>query len=258
MSANPKLRIGTVPFANVMPLDFYLPEILPDAEFVYGVPSKLAVLLASGKVDVALLSSIELLKNPEYGYIPGIGICSNGPVASVCLFAKEHPSLLHSVALDNNSLTSNVLLQILFKEYWEHIPKFHYYTPPVEKGLEIADAALSIGDNTFYMKDNTYQAIDLGEIWQEHTQLPFVYASWVTRKGIHPDDIAEPFHEAKKMGMEHLKPLALVCGQQRDLPIDFVYRFFTRHIQYDLSEKHLKGRQCFFDKAREHALVSIA
>ncbi|MBD3266331.1 hypothetical protein GF373_06640 [bacterium] len=245
------LKIGTVPFANVMPLDFYLPEILPEAEFVFGVPSKLGELLAAGEIDVALLSSIELYHNPDYGYIPGIGICSDGPVASVCLFTHDYPSLLHSVALDSNSLTSNTLLQILFREYWEHEPKYHTYTPPVEKGLEIADAALSIGDNTFYMKDKSYQAIDLGETWQEHTQLPFVYAPWVTRKGIDPNDIAEPFQEAKKQGMEHLKPLSIVCGQQRDLPPEFLYRYFTQNIRYDMGDLEIEGMQLFFEKARE-------
>jgi chorismate dehydratase len=249
VTAIDSLRIGTVPFANVMPLDFYLPEILPNAEFVYGVPSKLAPMLEEGAVDVALLSTIELFRHPEYGRIPDIGICSDGQVGSVCLFTQEEPAKLQSVALDSNSLTSNTLLKILFEEYWQNFPEYVPYTPPVENGLQIADAAISIGDSTFFMKDDSYMSIDLGEIWQTHTEKPFVYATWVTRKGLDPAEIAEPFLEAKKMGMEHLRQLAVVCGQQRDLPPDFIFKYFTKNIIFDVGKRELKGMELFFRKA---------
>ena len=249
MAAIESLRIGTVPFANVMPLDFYLPEILPEAEFTCAVPSKLAQWLAKGKIDVALLSSIQLLQHPEYSYIPGMGICSNGPVASVCLYTHKEPQELKTVGLDNNSLTSNMLAKILFEEYWEHTPHYNHYTPPVEEGLKKADGAIAIGDSTFAMLNKDIKTIDLGEIWKAHTKLPFVYAFWVTREGLDPKEIVKPFKQAKKLGMEHLKQLSVVCAQQRNLPMDFVYQYFTKNIHYDVGAKELRGLKCFHEKA---------
>lgn len=248
------LRIGTIPFANVMPLDFFLPEIMPEAELICEVPSKSAKMLAKGQVDVALVSIIELLNHPEYNYIPNIGICSDGPVESVCLFSNKKVEEIQTIALDNNSLASNTLLKILLREYWHISPQIVTYTPPVQVGLEKADAALCIGDNAFYARFPELAApfcYDLGTHWKELTGLPFVYAAWITREGLNPNLIADPFWEAKEKGLKQVNQLAIVCGQQRNLPTDFIYRYFTQNIYYDLGEREREGIQCYFDKAQE-------
>ncbi|MDX9754108.1 MAG: menaquinone biosynthesis protein [bacterium] len=261
MSTVESLRIGTIPFANVMPLDFFLPEIMPEAELICEVPSKSAKMLAKAQVDVALVSIIELFNHPEYSYIPGIGICSDGPVESVCLFSQKEPQDIQSIALDNNSLASNTLLRILLREYWQISPKLVTYTPPVCRGLEKADAALCIGDNAFYArfpKDESRYRYDLGALWKELTGLPFVYAAWITRPELNPNLIADPFVEAKEKGLKHVNQLSLVCAQQRNLPADFIYRYFTQNIYYDLGEKERQGIHCYFDKAKEILNSAIA
>jgi len=196
-----------------MPLDFYLPQTLPQAKFVRDVPSKLAPLLARGEIDAALLSSIELLRHPDYNYIPGMGICSENRVASVCLFAKCEPEDVKTAALDSRSLTSAILLRVLFAEYWHRQPHWVSYSPPVENGLQIADAALAIGDVALEYGGGE-RRIDLGEAWKNLTGLPFVYAVWITRAGLDPESIRAPFEEAKRLGMKNRERLAAVCAER--------------------------------------------
>ena len=54
------------------------------------VPSRLAEQLADGELDVALIPSVEYLREAGHGYeiIPGFAIAARGPVRSVKLFSR--------------------------------------------------------------------------------------------------------------------------------------------------------------------------
>ena len=53
------MRIGAVSYLNTKPLVYGLAALAPRAEVVYDLPSRLADELAVGKLDVALIPSIE-------------------------------------------------------------------------------------------------------------------------------------------------------------------------------------------------------
>ncbi|MEW6237710.1 MAG: menaquinone biosynthesis protein [Candidatus Omnitrophota bacterium] len=249
MSDSSSLRIGLIPFINTMPLDYYLPQTLPQAQFVRDVPSQLAPLLARGEIDAALLSSIELLRHPEYGYIPGMGICSENHVASVCLFAKGEPQDVKTAALDNRSLTSSILLRVLYAEYWRRQLQWISYAPPVENGLQIADAALAIGDAALEYGGEE-RRIDLGEVWKRFSGFPFVFAVWIVRPGLPPESIRAPFAEAKRLGMENRRRLAAVCAEKGVKDAAFYYNYLTQNVGYDLGPKEQQGMEFFFQKAK--------
>lgn len=59
------VRIGAVRYLNAWPLTFCLPPLIhPAARIVTDLPSRLADALAAGRLDVALVPSIEYLRNP--------------------------------------------------------------------------------------------------------------------------------------------------------------------------------------------------
>ena len=60
-----------------------------------------------------------------------------------------------------------------------------------------------IGDRTFALPWRFPYIYDLGEIWQQHTGLPFVFAAWVTTKKLDPDFL-EQFNEALAMGLDFI------------------------------------------------------
>ncbi|MBZ0258055.1 menaquinone biosynthesis protein [bacterium] len=251
MSDLSSLRVGAVPFSNGLPLSFYLSAYLPGPPVIQAVPSQLGPMLARGEIDVAMLSSIELLRHPEYQFIPGMGVCSDGPVKSVMLWTRRPPQELIKVALDGNSLSSNMLARILFREVWKNAPEFIAYTPPLENGLKLADAALTIGDSSFIDPPDGFDVIDLGQVWKEHTGLPFVYAPWITRGGVDPDAIAEPFQRALEKGLQNRQLLAEYCahniGKQ---PAEFYYRYLTESIHYHIGERERAGLQQYLTYAK--------
>src|SRR5919201_4004059 len=98
MDAN--LRIGAVNYLNTKPLIYDLEALAPEAELVLEVPSRLADLLAEGRLDVALIPVIEYFRSGRYTVVPDIAIATRGPVLSVTLFSRTPWAGVRRVALD--------------------------------------------------------------------------------------------------------------------------------------------------------------
>ena len=246
----PSLRVGAVSYTNALPLVAYLHLTCPQARIERMVPALLGERMHEGRLDVALLSSIELLRHPDYGFVPGLGICSDGPVRSVCLFTQRPVQEIRTVALDRNSLTSIILLKILFDRLWHRSPAWTWYTPPVKNGLAVADAAMSIGDSSLDPACADFEFIDLGVSWKELTGLPFVYALWVTRPNLDAASFAEPFAEAKNLGLQRVDELAESTARQYHSNPGMFRDYFTRCIQYELGEREQQGLDLYFQYAR--------
>ncbi len=245
------LRIGTVSYTNAFPLIEYLPQTCPSAEIIRVVPSKLGKLMEQGEVDLALLSSIELLKHPSYSYLPDISISSDGAVGSVLLFSKKPAAEIETVALDQSSLTSIVLTKILFHEYWQRGPVYVSYTPPVENGMNIADAALAIGDAGLIAEGKYPYCYDLGEIWKKHTGLPFVFALWIAQPMVDIEKWAPAFLEAKTQGMANIDLIVKRCTKLLAIPDKRFSRYFLENLRYDLGKQQIEGMNLFFQKAND-------
>ncbi len=245
------LRVGVVPYTNVRPLEYNLKQCLPGASIIYDVPSSLAGKLSRGELDVAMVSSIELMRHPEYSHIPGLGICSDGPVRSVCMFSKKPPKKIETLALDKSSLSSAAMIRILYDEFWEHTPDFLSYTPPIEDGLKIADAVFSIGDPTLEFSKDGLLNFDLGEIWRDYCGLSFVYALWITRAGLNPEELAAPFNDAAQSGLDNLDEISERCSRKSSLSVDFFKDYYTRCIYYHPGTREMEGMRFFFDRARK-------
>lgn len=245
------LRIGVVQYANALPLEWDLSQFMPGASIVKDVPSALARQLERGELDTAIVSSIELLRHPEYGFVPGLGICSDGPVKSVCLFCNKDPLEVETAALDRSSLTSVTLIRALFANYWRRSPRYVTFEPPVENGLRIADAALTIGDPALQYNGDRTRTLDVGELWKSYSGLPFVYAAWITRPGLDPQSLVEPFSRAAESGLAKVDEIAKSCSQRTGHTVDFYIDYFTRCIHYKTSERDLEGMKFFFEQARE-------
>src|SRR6059058_2843853 len=110
------IRVGAVNYLNTKPLIYDLEELAPQAELVLEVPSRLADLLADGRLDVALIPAVEYFRAGTYTALPNIAIASRGPVLSVTLFSRVPWAGIRSVALDEGSRTSAALAQILLRK----------------------------------------------------------------------------------------------------------------------------------------------
>jgi chorismate dehydratase len=185
------IRLGNIAYSNCYPIHAEVcksgrrPEWLRVTD---GTPGRLNAMLASGRLDVAPCSSIEAARHPEeYAALDGVCIGSEGPIASILLFARAGLKDLDGarVALPRASATSRVLLQILLELRFRVHPTFIEFDDagpdPIEGG--VADAALFIGDTALRRRRRPDESVtDLGAEWTDWTGLPFVFALWLIRR----------------------------------------------------------------------------
>lgn len=236
-------KIGSVPYLNAKPLIEGLEGV------VIRPPSRLGALVASGKVDVALVSSIEALRH-GWAHIPGIAVASPGETDSVRLHHKTDIGRIRRVALDRNSRTSNVLCRIILEKRYGLRPR--YVTRDPSRGISFrgVDAVLTIGDNSFYT--NGVPFLDLGTAWKEFTGRPFVYALWAHRPG-HPQarEMAAVLRKAKALGLVRVEGIARREAARLGLPTRTCLTYLTKRITYDLGPAERAGLRLFGKLAEE-------
>ncbi len=250
------IRIGAVSYLNSKPLIEGLDELVPDAELILDLPSRLADGLAREELDVALIPSVEAFADPDYEIVSDACVATRGPVLSVKLYSRVHPGDVRTLALDEGSRTSAALVQIMLHERYGVTPKLT--TLPMGSGVEDseADAILLIGDRAMHPPQETFQTVwDLGQEWLTWTGLPFVFAMWVTRVGTDLGPVADALGRARDRGIDEIPNIAereaSALGIKRQVAIDYL----TRNLHFRLGSAERNGLKLFHRLAARRGLA---
>jgi len=234
----PAPRIGCVPYLNARPL---LEGIgYPVKEMV---PARLGDLFLEGKLDAALLSSVDVLTMPEPAVVDGISISCRGPVQSVLLAYTGELADLRSVELDPSSHTSNYLAQIVLGEFCGLELEYVQLT----ERIKIAPPSVVIGDPALSLSKRTsisgLKFLDLGEEWVRHTGLPFVFALWALRADYpNKTEAASLLRCSKQDGLSVIQRIA--AGSEDP---EFTKSYLGGAIRYDLGDEEKQGLGLFGD-----------
>jgi chorismate dehydratase len=250
------IRVGAVNYLNTKPLIHDLELLAPNIDLLLDVPSRLADLLAEGRLDVALIPVIEYFRAGKYSIVPGLSIASRGPVLSVTLFSRVPWPEIRRVALDEGSRTSAALAQVLLRK--RHGVEPEIVSLPLDRAAEDidADAVLLIGDRAMRAcLPGFAHAFDLGQEWHDWTGLPFVYAFWAVRDGAELGPVAEALTEAKRRGCGRIGIIAHQEAPALGLDAGFCRRYLQSIIHFDLGPRELAGLRHYYTLACELGLA---
>ncbi len=235
-SSLPRTRIGAVPFLNAIPLIYGLEDRVQ-----FFAPAKLSEEFDAGRIDVGLLPVVEYFKDEGRLALPGMAIGSTGPVQSVKLFLHKPLKQIRRVAVDKRSRTSTLLLRVLLE--LRHKLFVEYVPADVEKDFSARayDAALVIGDQALKM-DGSGEHLDLAGEWVQWTGLPFVFALWQVRKGFSDGSTVQALEKAAADGKGKIDHIASLVP---DMDHDFVRKYLSETLCYDLAEDQEQGIQLF-------------
>lgn len=214
---------------------------LQEHELVPDYPSKVAEMLQSGAVDVALVP-VALLKDlPEYFIVSDYCIAAEHEVASVCLFCEVPVNELTTVYLDYQSRTSVALAKILMKEFWGINPEIiNAQDESYRTKIAGTTGAVVIGDRALEQRRLSTYIYDLASEWQAMTHLPFVFAVWVSVKPMSEEWIGR-FNAANAEGLLHIDQIA---EAQKYSAYD-LKKYYTHNISYLLDDEKRKGMAKF-------------
>ena len=247
------VRLGAVGYLNARPLTWALDRAPECWQIRYDLPSVCAALLHSGDIDLGLIPSIDYLQASDYRFVPGVGICSRGPVRSVALYLRGPIDLVRRVALDTSSHTSVALLKVLCHHRFGINPEFVSHGPQLEAMTRDYDAGLLIGDPALDADHAALglQKIDLGEEWTAMTGLPFVYAAWTGRAGAVDSRVVSALQDAQATGVASTDAIAAEYGRGDAVATARAAVYLRDNVKYGLGEDEAAGLQMFLDYAAE-------
>ena len=253
------LRIGIVHYINSRPLSRGLLRS-PDRDWACELlpPAAIAERLAAGTLDVGLVPSIELARNPDLRVIPGSAIGATHEVRSVLLVSKVPVGEIESVALDENSRTSAALVRILLAERYGLEPEYRPAAADLDAMLRENDAALIIGDPALLVPRDRYVVLDLAGEWLEMTGLPFVFAVWAAREAVESAELAAIFSASLEVGFAELDEIVEETAAESGLSPLVLRDYYTRNLRFEMGAAEQAGLAEFLRRAAAHGLAPRA
>ncbi len=250
------MRLGVVSFLNSRPLAWGLSKgsLRGRHQVEYCPPAAVAEGLRNGRFDAGLIPSIEARRIPGLTLVPGLCIAATEEVRSVLLVSRGPLSEVRRVALDENSRTSAALVRLLLAERGlspEYVPA----RADLATMLELADAALVIGDPALFADRAGVQVLDLASEWHRLTGLPFVFAVWAARTDCDVAALAADLEASYHEGLEALPRIVAEAEADSGLPRDVLETYFTRNLSYRLGEPERAGLAEFYRRAAAHGLI---
>ncbi len=250
-------RIGCVKYLNARPL------IRGWAGAVdFDHPSALCQRLATGELDIALVSSFEFLRNPIYRIVDDVSISSNGPVYSVVVAHRGEISEIEEIELDPASESSVNLLRCLLAELALN-PRLvlnGQFRKSVQRDVPgsapTPNARLLIGDQAIRFRQRhagEFRFWDLGEQWNRLVDLPFVYALWLIRPEVRDSEsLAE---HLRKLRDENLADIERIVAEEKEFEHDFCRRYYRENLRFNFGKEEKQGLTEFHKRCRNLQLV---
>jgi chorismate dehydratase len=256
MSPGARTRLGAVHYLNVRPLVYGL-DADQRFELRFDAPSRCAVLLHEGKIDLGMIPSIEYARGDDYRIVPGISISSFGEVASVAVFSRVPIERVSTIAVDTSSRTSVALLHVLCARRLDISPEFRPMAPSPGDMLAACDAALIIGDAALFLDHDAMgvQKIDLGAEWQALTGLPFVWAMWVGNAAAADADVTRRLQRARHEGVQQTDEIAAEYSRGDARRVAIGQRYLRHNMRYGLGEPEQAAIAAYY---REAAALGLA
>lgn len=259
-----KLRVCAVRYLNTVPLvwGFLHGPQRGVFDIRFCLPSECADAMRSSDADIGLVPVIALARQHDLVVVPGHAIACQGAVRSILLVSKKPMEEITSFAADEGSRTSTILAQILLARKFGVRPRVRPYPPKLDDMLDLADAALIIGDPALRIdpegrefRGQPLHIYDLGAAWVEMTGLPMVYAVWAVKRLAANPALADVFAASAEYGQQHIEDIIEAESKQRELPADLVRRYLTHHIQYRLGDVERRSMEAFLRLAYELGLA---
>ena len=249
-----QLRIGCVKYLNARPL---IRGWRGNVEFDH--PSALCKRLANAKLDVALVSSVEFLRNPIYQIVDDVSISSDGPVYSVVVAHRGDFSELEEIELDPASETAVNLLRCLLGELGfklRLLRRVAEVSAPVTKLSSTSCGQLLIGDQAIRFRQEhagEFRFWDLGEHWKKLIGLPLVYALWLIRPEVAAaGKIANRLRALRDENLAHVDRL---IAAETEFDRQFCARYYCEHLLFSFGEEEREGLRTFANLCARYGLL---
>ena len=245
------------------------PELARRYSIISSTPSECAQHLRDGTADIGLVPVAAYPSLADTLIVPRCAIASLDDVRSILLIVRQPGDLegVHRVALDTASITSATYTKILFRKLWKTNPQFVPMSADLEAMLNVADAALLIGDPALLaLEDREFREqgtgerllyLDLAHEWRAWTNTAWVSAFWAVRQDAvslsttSPEQLVEDFERSRDGGLDNIHQIVEEWSARIAVPPAVIKSYLYDNIHYFLDDVCLDGLNLFYRYAVE-------
>ena len=233
---------------------------------VPDVPSVLNRKIITGEIKISPISAaFYALNHKELLLLPDLSISCHGKVMSVILASNYAIENLDgkNVLFSRESASAASFLKMIFNQK-NVAPAFKVGdVSDFQTVSQSEDAVLVIGDAALkYPWHKGFQhCFDLGQLWYDMTQHPFVFAVWVTRRSFaarHPDRVKK-IHDlllaSKADGYHHIDKVVEAGKNKLNLDEAIIKTYFDR-LYCDFDERKIEAMKLFFDSLLDQGMLA--
>ena len=241
-----KINIVAVSYLNTKPFLTGLVNnsVGSELQINEATPSECAAQLIEGEAGIGLVPVAAIPHIPNAKIISDYCIGCDGSVGTVILFSNEPISSVSSIILDYQSRTSVQLLKLLVKEYWKKEMEYQQGEPGFELNASEGQGVLVIGDRAMDLNDNYRYKYDLGEIWKQHTGLPFVFATWIATQPL-TDQFIDQFNQGLSEGLSQIPRLIQKLDCRPHFSLD---KYYNEFLSFEMDAKKHQALELFLGK----------
>jgi len=249
------LRVGRISALNMYPIYHHLEHAaLPGVTFTDGLPAALNAAVLDGSLHVSAMSSIAYARNADRLRLMPVGcIACEGAVDSIRLLSPVPLERITHVAVTPHSASSVTLLRILLGGDVQ----FRTLDGDPAQAIARGEAVLLIADEALAAHRDAIApySIDLGELWQQHTGLPMVFAVWAAREDAartrEPQiaALAASIDDAHAAYLADPRAVARYAAVRFPFPVDYIDGYLAR-LHYGFGPAERAGLARFLDMAR--------
>ncbi len=254
MNNDANWRLGVVSFLNAKPLIAGL-DSEPGIDLIFDVPARLADLLESGTVDVALIPVVDLLQGDRgWRIVSDACIGCDGETLTVRVFSRVPPEAIRRLHVDGDSHTSVALAALIWQELFGTRLEIAAFSG--NETVDNCEAVLLIGDKVVNNTLVDYDIeTDLGSCWKSLTGLPFVFAVWAAPPGRDTSQLASRLSKARNAGVQSAELIAADFGPAANWPVALAKRYLTKRLKFELGPRQREGMALFLSLAKKHGLI---
>lgn len=254
-----KIKIGRIQYINVDPVyyDFDNKPLPPEIQMISRPPAILNKMMAEDTLDLSSVSLSAFARNSDQWLIlPDLSISCYGKVMSVLLVSDHRFEELDGkkILLTDESATAVDLLKLLFSLNGIH-PVFQ--TGKIKSPADLtgfAWAGLVIGDAALKHKWQNHftHVLDLCEMWNNMTGLPFVFGIWAVRKSFaqkYPGTISlvlEMLKKSKQNGLNNISMISRLSAKKLGID-DKLCKTYFKSMNYSFGDQEFKCLKEFFN-----------
>lgn len=247
------MKLGIVKHLNARPLTYGF-EKSGKFELLYDNPSVLKEELLKGNLDIALISSVECIRNKEkLNFSLSTGVCASKKVRSI-LFFENKRGKTEKLFVDEGSRSSVALLKILYKLKYGILPETNPLSPTkIQDMIHAGEGShLLFGDNALLSeyREELFEVTDLAEWWNRLTDLNFIFALWAYPKTLQPDE--QLFYSSLEYGLQNIEEIIL---QENRFSKELMRTYLKNELHYVVTERDRKGFLKFSEYCEDFHLL---